>query len=148
MIFGTKVENSVYTGGQPSETEFKGLGRTGFQRVIDLRPPSEDRGFDEARAAALQKLEYVCLPIESEADLTLSKVKQLDALLADPAAPMTLVHCGSSNRVGALFALRAAWIKGATLEIALSDGRSAGLTGLEPAVRKAIVKRCIDVCIP
>jgi hypothetical protein len=54
---------------------------------------------------------------------------------------MTLVHCGSSNRVGALLALRAAWLKGATLEAALAAGRSAGLTGLESAVRSAIANR-------
>lgn len=141
MTFGTEVENGIYAGGQPSEAEFKDLRPTGFRRVIDLRPPSEDRGFDEAKAAALHKLEYVCFSIAGEAELTLTHVKQLDALLSDPAKPMTLVHCGSSNRVGALLALRAAWLKDATSEEALAVGRSAGLTGLEPAVRAAIAKQ-------
>ena len=141
MTFGNKVEQSVYTGGQPSESEFKGLAAAGFQRVIDLRPATEERGFDEAAEAARQKLDYVRLPIAGEADLTLAHVKQLDSLLAEPADRMTLVHCGSSNRVGALLALRAAWLKGATLDTALAAGRSAGLTGLESAVRRAIANR-------
>ncbi|GAC1505753.1 MAG: sulfur transferase domain-containing protein [Steroidobacteraceae bacterium] len=138
MTFGVRVEPSIYTGGQPSESEFKDLAAAGFRRVIDLRPSTEERGFDEASEAARQKLDYVRLPIAGEADLTLAHVKQLDSLLAEPGNRMTLVHCGSSNRVGALLALRAAWLKGATLENALTAGRCAGLTGLESAVRRAI----------
>lgn len=141
MTFGTKVANGIYAGGQPRQEEFKDLRSAGFRRVIDLRPPSEDRGFNEAQAAALQGLEYVCLPIAGEADLTPAHVQQLDALLSDPAKPMTLVHCGSSNRVGALFALRSAWLGNATPEEALAVGKSAGLTSLEAAVRTAILKK-------
>jgi uncharacterized protein (TIGR01244 family) len=141
MSYGFKAEKSLYTSGQPSLAEFKGLAAAGFRRVIDLRPSTEDRGFDEAAEAARQKLDYVCLPVAGEADFTLARVKQLDALLAEPSAPMTLLHCGSSNRVGALLALRAAWLKGATSDAALAIGRSAGLTGLESAVRKAIANR-------
>jgi protein tyrosine phosphatase (PTP) superfamily phosphohydrolase (DUF442 family) len=141
MTFGIEVEPSMYTGGQPSESEFKGLAAAGFRRVIDLRASPEERGFDEVAEAARQQLDYVRLPIAGEADLTLNHVKELDSLLAGPPALMTLVHCGSSNRVGALLALRAAWLKGATLDAALAVGRSAGLTGLEAAVRRAITTR-------
>jgi uncharacterized protein (TIGR01244 family) len=141
MSFGIKVEPSIYTGAQPSESAFKELASAGFRRVIDLRPSSEERGFDEAAEAARQNLDYVRLPIAGEADLTLAQVQQLDSLLAESGNRMTLVHCGSSNRVGALLALRAAWLKGATLDAALAAGRAAGLTGLEPAVRRVIANR-------
>jgi protein tyrosine phosphatase (PTP) superfamily phosphohydrolase (DUF442 family) len=145
MSYGFQAEKLLYTSGQPSQAEFEALAAAGFRRVIDLRPPSEDRGFDEAAEAGGQQLEYVCLPIAGEADLTLARVKQLDALLTEPAAPMTLLHCGSSNRVGALLALRAAWLNGATPDAALAIGRSAGLTGLETAVRRAIANRPISL---
>lgn len=141
MSYGTHAEHSIYASAQPSLAEFKELTRDGFRRIVDLRPPGEERGFDEAREANLQQLEYFCLPIAGAADFTLANVKRFDELLADPAEPKTLVHCGSSNRVGALFALRAAWLKGATAETALALGRSTGLTGLEDAVRTSIAER-------
>ena len=46
-----------------------------------------------------------------------------------------LVHCGSGNRVGALFALRAAWLQGVAPAQAVALGRAAGMTALEPAIR-------------
>jgi hypothetical protein len=45
------------------------------------------------------------------------------------------VHCASSNRVGAMAALRAAWIDGRPTEEALQIGRAWGLKSLEPTVR-------------
>jgi protein tyrosine phosphatase (PTP) superfamily phosphohydrolase (DUF442 family) len=45
-----------------------------------------------------------------------------------------LVHCGSSNRVGAVFALRAK-MNGANDEDALAFGKSAGMTSLESTVK-------------
>jgi hypothetical protein len=46
-----------------------------------------------------------------------------------------LVHYASSNRVGALFALKSHFIDGCDVETALADGRAAGLKDQEPAVR-------------
>ena len=138
MSFGTLVENSVYSGGQPSFKEFKNLKAVGYRRIIDLRPSSEGRDFDEKAEAAREQLDYIVLPIASEQDLTSKNVKRFAELLAETSAPMTLVHCASSNRVGAMFALRAAWYHGAAVEAALNVGKMAGLKGLEGAVRTAI----------
>jgi hypothetical protein len=49
-----------------------------------------------------------------------------------------MVHCASGNRVGALLALRANRLEGASPEDALELGLDAGLTRLEPAVREAL----------
>ncbi|MEP6883567.1 MAG: sulfur transferase domain-containing protein [Gammaproteobacteria bacterium] len=140
MAYGTKVQESVYASGQPSETEFRELVAGHFQRIIDLRPPAEDRGFDEAAEAVARSLNYFNLPIAGEADFTPANLAKFDQLLSDRSAPRTLVHCASGNRVGALFALRGAWLKGANLEDAIALGRLAGLRGMEGAVRTAIAK--------
>ncbi|MDR5880476.1 hypothetical protein [Caballeronia sp. LZ032] len=49
-----------------------------------------------------------------------------------------IVHCGSGNRVGALFALRAAWVKGVDVPKAIEIGRQHGLTKLEDDVRRIL----------
>jgi uncharacterized protein (TIGR01244 family) len=138
MPFGIRVDENLYSSGQPSLMEFKELFSKGFRRIIDLRPPSEDHGFDEVREAAAQHLEYCNLPIGGEKDLTVANVRTFDRWLGVSDSPMTLIHCGSGNRVGALFALREAWCRGKGEEEALVAGRAAGLKGLEPAVRAAI----------
>jgi uncharacterized protein (TIGR01244 family) len=138
MSFGIRVDENLYSSGQPSLAEFRALCAMGFRRIIDLRPPTEDHGFDEVKEAAARHLEYYSLPIGGENDLTAANVRLFDQWLSVPQLPMTLIHCGSGNRVGALFALREAWCKGKTEEAALVLGRLAGLKGLEPAVRAAI----------
>ena len=55
------------------------------------------------------------------------------ALYAPDALP-AMVHCASGNRVGAMLALKAAWIDGASPEEALQLGVDAGLTRLHDRV--------------
>ena len=140
MAFGTRLSEALYTAGQPSKEQLVKLPEEGFKRIIDLRPATEDRGFDEPSITAAIGLEYLSLPIAKEADLTLANVRAFDQWLADPAQAMTLIHCGSSNRVGALLALRAGWLQGASAQAALDTGRAAGLTSLEPAVRSSLAR--------
>ena len=140
MTFGTRMSESLYTAGQPSKEQLLKLPGEGFRRIIDLRPATEDRGFDEPASAAAAGLGYLSLPVASEADLTLVNVRRLDQWLADPAQPRTLIHCGSSNRVGALLALRAGWLQGAGAQAAIDIGRAAGLTSLEGAVRASLAR--------
>ena len=50
------------------------------------------------------------------------------------AAGATLVCCGSSNRVGALLALRAHFVEGRSAAESLAFGKACGLSKLEPRV--------------
>jgi uncharacterized protein (TIGR01244 family) len=140
MAFGMRITDTLYAGGQPSQEQVLQLPSEGFRRIIDLRPPTEDHGFDEPLIAARANLTYLSLPIAGETDLTPANVRTLDQWLADPAQPKVLVHCGSSNRVGALLALRAHWLHGSGNEAAIDIGRAAGLKGLEPAVRSLLAR--------
>lgn len=138
MPFGNRLSETIVVGGQASTAELRELSIAGFRRIIDLRPATEDRGFDEPSSVAAENLEYRQLPIAYAADLTMANVQQFDQWFADPACPLTLVHCASGNRVGALFALRAAWLHGKNVAAALNEGRAAGLKGMEAAERSAI----------
>jgi protein tyrosine phosphatase (PTP) superfamily phosphohydrolase (DUF442 family) len=66
--------------------------------------------------------------------LTRENVEALDRLLDESADDGTVLYCASSNRVGALLALRAYWLDGAEADQALELGRQAGMTSLEARV--------------
>jgi uncharacterized protein (TIGR01244 family) len=123
----------LYTGGQPTAEQLQQAATAGITTVIDLRQPTEDRGFDETATAASLGLHYVRIPVGGAAGLTPAKVQALQAALAQANGPV-LLHCASGNRVGALLALMKAQ-QGASTEQALQFGREAGMTSLEAQTR-------------
>ncbi|MGE3172548.1 MAG: hypothetical protein AB7O97_07955 [Planctomycetota bacterium] len=122
----------TFCSGQMTPEQFDALGKLGIARVISLRGKGESgTGWEEQRARQLG-IEFVRIEVGGADDLTDANVERLGAALA-PQRP-TLVACGSSNRVGALLALKA-WRDGSTPEQALALGKQCGMTRLEPAVR-------------
>ncbi|MEM7481694.1 MAG: sulfur transferase domain-containing protein [Acidobacteriota bacterium] len=125
----------VVSGGQPSAEQLKSAREAGFRTVINLRGEGEP-GAKGQEIEALG-MEYRAFPIASAEDLNEENARAFSALLADADGPV-LLHCGSGNRVGALFALSAFYVDGATPEEALEKGLASGLTGLEPVVRQRL----------
>ena len=121
--------------GQPDAAALEVFAKNGYAAVIDLRTAGEDRGLDEQAVVEGLGMQYVTMPIGYEG-ITFENADALDKLLAEYDEPV-LLHCGSSNRVGALLALRAAR-KGASDTEALEIGRRAGMLSLEPSVRQAL----------
>lgn len=114
------------------------LQTAGVREVINLRAASETPDFDEAAAVRGAGIGYHDLPIRGAGDLTRDNVRRFDQLLGDAGDRLTVVHCASSNRVGAMIALRAALVDGASADAALAEGRRWGLKGLEPQVRERL----------
>jgi uncharacterized protein (TIGR01244 family) len=131
------VNSSVVSGGQPTAADLALLKSKGIGTVINLRREDEDLGYDEAEAAAVLGLSYINLPVGMD-NLDRQTATHLRAILNQTSAPV-YVHCGSGNRVGALYAIGAHLIDGKPLEEALDVGRKAGLTGLEPRVREILI---------
>lgn len=114
------------------------LGRlraAGIRHVINLRTEEESQGFNEAHIAAGLGIHYHSIPIKGAESLTKENARKLDELLQQVGEEPTLIHCGSGNRVGAVIALREAWIRGQSVDAAIAEGKRWGLTGLESAVR-------------
>lgn len=122
--------------GQPDQDVLAMASEAGFTTVIDLRGESEDRGMDEAAAVEELGMQYISLPVAGAAGVTFENAATLDKYLAEADGPV-FVHCRSGNRVGALFALRAA-AAGASDEDAIAAGKAAGLGSLEKAVREQL----------
>lgn len=131
-------EDARISGGQPTAEQLRAAADAGVRHVIDLRPESEDAGFDEP--ALLQSLDvaYRRVPVAGAAGLTPQAVKALDQALDQAGDEPTMIHCASGNRVGAMMALRAHWLHGASAEDALKIGRDYGLTGMEPVVQQLL----------
>lgn len=127
-------ESGYVSGGQPDPEQLQAAADAGIRQVINLRPPTEDAGYDEAARAAELGLAYDVIGIAGTPDLTADNARKLDALLTQDHAGTTLVHCASGNRVGALMALRAAWVHGKSKQEALRIGRAWGLTKAEATV--------------
>src|SRR5690606_2199210 len=140
--FATPVAG-IRSGGRISADDLPTLRAAGIVHVIDLTPDAETPGFDEANAVRAAGLAYDNLPIAGAADLSPASVAAFDQLLRDVEGP-ALVHCASGNRVGALAALRAAWLQGADEEAAIAEGRRWGLRSLETEVRSSLAReRCV-----
>lgn len=121
-------EKGILAAGQPTGEQLQVLAEEGYKTVIDLRPDSESRGYDEAGAAKANGLTYVNIPVTGT---TLDKAA-IDRFVAelDKAQKPVIVHCATSNRVGALYY---AWLreKGMPREEALAKGKAAGLKSPE-----------------
>jgi len=125
--------------GQPDEVMLQAIAAAGFSTVVDMRAADEERGFDEQKAIERLGMEYVLLPIASADDISLDKAAVLDQILAENEGRI-LLHCGSGNRVGALYALREKSY-GASNDEALAVGKAAGMTRLESVVRERLAEK-------
>lgn len=121
--------------GQPTEADLGELARAGVRVLLDLRQVDEDRGFDEDAASRAAGLVHRSLPIAGPAGLTPENVREFARIVDDPANHPLAAHCATANRIGALVALKAAWLDGLEPEAALDLGRQAGMVAIEPAVR-------------
>ncbi|NKF20819.1 beta-lactamase hydrolase domain-containing protein [Solimonas marina] len=129
--------DGVATAGRPSVEQFALAKSRGVTRVVNLCPHSEPCGYDEPELMSQLGLDYVNIPVAGAGDLNEDNARTLAAALND-AGGAVLVHCASSNRVGALFAVKAAKLDGKSVDEAIEIGRRAGLRAMEPAVRQLL----------
>lgn len=122
---------SVTVSATPDADALATHARTGGTLVIDLRTPPEGLA-EEAVTAAGLGLEYVNLPV-GRAAASPAVVERVTRLI-EGADGAVLLHCGSGNRAGEVYA-RYLIGTGMTREEALERARGVGLQpGREPFV--------------
>ena len=129
----------VYVAGALAASDIASLKADGVREVIDLRADAETPDFDEAAAVRAAGLRYANLPVAGADGLTRDRVVAFDRQLRAAKRPV-LVHCASGNRVGAMAALRGAWLQGLDADAAVAEGRRWGLKGLEAEVRHKLAE--------
>lgn len=128
-------EEGLLLGGQPTVEQLEQARDLGFQTVINMRGTDEPGpARDDVEALGMT---YVALPVAGAEGISEENARAL-AVALDKAEGPVIVHCGSGNRVGALFALKAHYVDGATAEEALQLGLDYGLTRLEPVVKERL----------
>lgn len=125
---------SLYFSGQPARADWAVLKQAGVVVVVNLRDESEYPGYDQVAAVKAQGFRdyiHVALRGGGWALADLERVfRAMDA--AVDREQLTLVHCASSNRSGAVLW---AWLvhRGYGVEEAQKLARQAGMTSEERA---------------
>ena len=112
--------------GQPTASDFAEAKRRGVRRVVTLREKGE-LFWDEAAAVEKLGLEFHRLGFRAPDSLTDDLFDQARKLLSESKEKPVLLHCGSANRVGALWAAHRALDHGLELDAALREAKQVGL---------------------
>lgn len=130
-----RVDDNLICGGQPTVDDLKRYQAAGVRTVVNMRETRENGALsDEKEQVESLGMDYVSFPVNGETDLTPKRASELTRVIRDSARPV-FIHCGTSNRVGALLALSAHQDEGLSVEDAIAYGKKAGLAGAEPKVR-------------
>lgn len=140
VLNGNTPVPGVLTAGQPTEEQLVAMAEAGYRTVVNMRTDGEQGNWDARAKAEALGMEYIAFPIRGAKDLTRENAERLAELLDDAGKQPMVVHCGSSNRVGALFAMKSFFVDGKDADTALGDGRAAGLTRMEAAVAPLLVR--------
>lgn len=125
----------VATGGVLAQGAMAELPELGFNSVVSLL--TEDENAQEAEEADAAGLAFTRIGVSTTAP-TRAQVERFAGVMADASQYPVLVHCGSGNRVGAIWALYRAQ-QGVPAEIAIQEGRAVGLKpSREGAVRERL----------
>ena len=122
----TRVDATVACAGATPPEAMSVLRERGFTTVINFRTAGErgasvDAGREAAEAAGLK---YVHLPFREP---TPELVESFLATVADPANQPVYIHCGSANRVGAMWFIKRVKQDGYSVDDALAEAEAIGL---------------------
>jgi uncharacterized protein (TIGR01244 family) len=134
----SRVDAVVACGGATETSALDGLAKDGFKSVINLRMASEANANIELNAAHARslKLNYIHIPFNAAQP----EPKVLDeflAAIANKANQPAYVHCGSANRVGAVWLAKRVLQDGWTIEKATEEAKLIGLRS-EPLEKFAL----------
>ncbi len=140
----TQPQPNRYSAGQPDPTAFPALANAGVKHIINLRPPTETPDANEAALVTKAGMAYYNIPITGADDLTRDNVILIDKILRQIGDETALIHCSTGNRVGALMALKAAWLENKSFDEAMAIGKNWGLTRLQPTVEQLIARQPLN----
>ncbi len=122
-------DGKVYFAGQPTADALRRAPDHGIKVVVNLRTEEEMRsrvGFNEKSLVQGLGIEYVSIPVTPKT-FGLADADRLKQVLSTTPGPV-LIHCGSSNRVGGLWALYLYRYRDFNLNDAIDRGQRAGAT--------------------
>ena len=124
----TKVDAVVACGGATETGALEGLKKDGFKAVINLREASEAGANIEENAAKAKALglNYIHIPFSGQAPQT-KTIDDFLAAVSNKANQPVFIHCGSANRVGAVWLVKRVLQDGWTVPKATEEAKMIGL---------------------
>lgn len=125
----SRVDATVGCGGATDAAAMPMLKKEGFTSVINLRLANEEGANVDASRAAAQGagLKYFHLPFNA-ASPDPKVVETFLATVADRANQPVYIHCGSANRVGAVWMIKRVLQDKWSVERAATEAEAIGLT--------------------
>lgn len=125
----TRVDAVLMCGGATTADAYPALKKEGFVSVINLRQ-AEEPGADipgSRSAAEAAGLRYIHIPVNSKSPETASVDAFLAAVTEKKNQPM-YIHCGSANRVAAMWLIKRIVVDGWDAAKATDEATAIGLT--------------------
>ena len=125
----SRVDATVGCGGATDASAMGTLRKEGFVSVINLRLETEQGADVEASRAAAKAagLKYIHLPFNA-ASPDPKVVDSFLAAVADKSNQPVFIHCGTANRVGAVWMIKRALQDGWPVEKARGEAEAIGLS--------------------
>lgn len=125
----TRVDATIACGGATTTEAFPELKKLGFNSIVNLRREQEP-GVDipgAKAAASTAGLKYVHIPVDG-ANPDPKSVEAFLSAVTDKANQPAYIHCGSANRVGALWLIKRVVVDGWEIPRATEEAVTIGLT--------------------
>lgn len=125
----SRVDATVGCGGATDPSAMAGLKKEGYVSVINLRLANEPGvDIDASRAAAQAAgLKYIHLPFNGSAPDP-KMVSDFLGAVADRSNQPVFIHCGSANRVGAVWMIKRVLQDGWAVDRAQTEAEAIGLS--------------------
>ena len=135
---------NVFLAGQFTPEDIALIKAAGVETVITLRTDGEI-DWDEASALKAAGISFVAVPFRKPDSLTDDVFDKVRKLLKDNGDKKVMLHCGSANRVGAVWAACRACDQGVPAELAIQEAKQVGLRTAEyEAKAKDYIQRTPD----
>ena len=127
---------SLFLAGQPTKDDIEVIKQQGIKRVITLRQNNEV-DWDESAQFKAAGIEFAAIPFGAPDTLTDDVFASVRKQLQESAGQPTLLHCGSANRVGAVWMVYRVLDQGVDLDVATKEAKVVGLRN--PAYEKKAI---------
>jgi uncharacterized protein (TIGR01244 family) len=125
----SRVDATIGCGGATQPSAMAALGKEGFKSVINLRLATE-QGVDihaSRTAAQSEGMKYIHIPFDT-AKPDPALVDNFLAAVSDKSNQPVYIHCGSANRVGAVWMIKRVLQDGWDTQKAQEEAEAIGLT--------------------
>ena len=125
----TRVDATIMCGGATTPEASTELKKLGFTSIVNLRREQEQGVDIPASKAAAERagLKYLHIPVDS-ANPDPKSVETFLAAVTDRSNQPVYIHCGSANRVGAMWLIKRVVVDGWDVAKATEEAVAIGLT--------------------